>query len=82
MIFFIYGERAAISKENHLIGGLHIPVNSVLRLSVFLKGLTGEAQGVAPGPHERAKVLSKQSPALLHVRVGGGRGRGRGGGRR
>lgn len=40
--------------------------------------LTGKAQAVAPGPHEGAKVLSEQSPALLHVRFGFGRG-GRGG---
>lgn len=40
--------------------------------------LTGKPQGVAPGPHEGAKVLGEQSPALLHVWVTRGRGRGRG----
>lgn len=36
--------------------------------------LTGKPQGVAPRPHEGAKVLSEQSPTLLHVWVTRGRG--------
>ncbi len=38
--------------------------------------LTGKPQGVVPRPHEGAKVLSEQSPALLHVWITRGRGRG------
>lgn len=35
--------------------------------------LTGKTQGVAPRPHEGAKVLGEKSPALLHVWVTRGR---------